>query len=68
VGLTRDEALSKFSAQILPIPGHGVLVPVALALEVRPVNGRNSFEPREFGFQRLEADLDLGGHRPVIVR
>jgi hypothetical protein len=30
---------------------HESVAPFALALEVRPVNGRSGFEPAEFGFQ-----------------
>jgi len=44
------------------------LAPFALPLEVRLVNGRSGFEPLEFGFQRLDAGLECGGDRTVIVR
>jgi hypothetical protein len=40
---------------------HLRLEPLApIALEVRPVTGRNAFEFGEFGFRRLDAGLERG--------
>jgi hypothetical protein len=47
---------------------HEPFAPLALALEVRPVNGRGGFEPDEVGFQRLDTGLERRGDCPVIVR
>ena len=51
--------------------GSEPVAPFALALEVRPVNGRSGFEPADFGFQRLDAGLARWrppGDRPVAFR
>jgi hypothetical protein len=45
-----------------------LLAPIALALEVRPVNGRSGLELGEFGLQHLDAGLERGGDRTVLWR
>jgi hypothetical protein len=47
---------------------HEPFAPLALALEVRPVNGRTGFELGKLGLQRLDAGLEHRGRRLVIVR
>jgi hypothetical protein len=47
---------------------HEPFAPLALALEVRPVNGRSGFKLGKLGFQRLDAGPERGGNCPRIVR
>jgi hypothetical protein len=48
--------------------GHQPLASFALALKVRPVNGRSGFELGEFRFERFDARLERDGDRVTIIR